>query len=107
MAKTHQQVVGTSITVDEQTQEWTQNGRQSTIIKVEEHARQLSYVEQNVEMMQAIVERIEANMIQLSQNMCSQNLWQLEQRRTQLTRGEEQRSSYVNGETRRQSEHSS
>ena len=47
MTKIHQQVAGTSTLVNEQIQEQTHNGWQSAIIKVEEHARRLSYVEQN------------------------------------------------------------
>ena len=56
MAKICQQVAETSIPVNEQTQEQTHNGRQFTIGEVEEHARQLAYVEQNVDTMWAVVE---------------------------------------------------
>ena len=47
MARTHQQVSGASAAVNKQ----THNGRQSAVDEVEEHARQLSNVEPNIDTM--------------------------------------------------------
>ena len=58
MARTHQQVFGTSTLANE----LTHNGRHSTIDEVEKHARRLYYIEQNVDMMWATMERVEAMM---------------------------------------------
>ena len=52
MARTHQQVFGTSTLANE----LTHNGRHSTIDEVEKHARRLYYIEQNVDMMWATME---------------------------------------------------
>ena len=56
MARTHQQVSGALTSINEQ----THNGWQLAIDEVEEQARRLSIVEQNVDAMRAAMEWVEA-----------------------------------------------
>ena len=72
MARIRQQVSWTSALANEQTQEQTHKGRHSIIDKVEQHVRWLSYVEQNVDTMQAVVEWVEALMVQMAHNLYPQ-----------------------------------
>ena len=62
MAGTRQQVFGTSALANEH----THNGWRSAIDEVEEQARRLSYVEQNVDTTRAAVERVEAMMMEMA-----------------------------------------
>ena len=89
MARTCQQIFGTSASVHEQVQEQTQNNQHSTVDEVEEHARRLTHVERNVDTVKAIVEQTEATMMHMAQNMNSKVPRQPEQRRRQQTRREE------------------
>ena len=61
MARTRQQVSRASTAINEQ----THNGRHSAIDEVEEQARQLSNVEQNVNIMRAVMEPVETMMMHM------------------------------------------
>ena len=64
---------------------------------VEEQAIQLSNVEQNVDTMQATMERVEAMMMHMAQSLQAQSLQQpIQKQQKQQVRHEEWRSSYVN-----------
>ena len=78
MAKTRQQVFGILTPANEQ----NHNGWHSAIDEEEEHARRLSYVEQNIDMMWAVVEQVEAMMMQMAQNLYSQAPRQAEPQRS-------------------------
>ena len=65
MARTRQQVSRTSAAINE----LTHNGRHSTINEVEEQARRLSNVEQNVDTMRAVMELVEAMMMHMAQSL--------------------------------------
>ena len=58
-------VLGALATVNEQ----THNGRQSALDEVEEQARRLSNVEQNVDTMRVAMERVEAMMMRMAQSL--------------------------------------
>ena len=66
MARMRQQISGTSTLVYEQVQEQTQNNQHFTVDEVEEHARRLMHVERNVDMVKAIVERMEATLMHMA-----------------------------------------
>ena len=71
MARTRQQMSGTSALVHEPVQEQTQNNQHSTVDEGE-HACRLSYVERDVDVVKTTVERIEATLMHLAQNVNSQ-----------------------------------
>ena len=102
MVRTRQKVSGTSTAANEQ----THNKWYSAIDKVEEQARRLSNVEQNIDTMQAAMEWVEAMMMQMAQNLYSQAQRQAKPQRSQPTQREEWRSWFANGETHSQNERS-
>ena len=68
MARTRQQVSGASSTINVQ----MHNGRQSAIDEVEEQARWLFNIEQNVDTMRATIKRVEATMMRMEQSLRAQ-----------------------------------
>ena len=72
MARSRQQVSWVSTVVNEQTHE----GRQSTIDEVEEQARHLSNVKQNIDTMRAAVEHVETIMMHIAQGLWWTDTWQ-------------------------------
>ena len=59
---------GTSTPVHEPVQKQTQNNQHS-IINESEHARRLTYVERDVDLVKTIVEWMEATLMNLAQNI--------------------------------------
>ena len=72
MARTHQQVSGAFVSVNEQ----THNGRHSAINEVKKQARQLSNVEHNINTMRVAMEPVETMIIHMTQNLQAQPLQQ-------------------------------
>ena len=64
MAKTRQQMSETSAQIHEPVQEQTQNNQHSTIDE-DEHARQLTHMERDMDLVRTTVERMEATLMNL------------------------------------------
>ena len=92
MARTHQQVSRASATVNDQ----TNNRQHFALDEVEEQARQLSNVEQDVDTIWDAIERMEAMMMHITQSQKTQPLQSIQQQQRQQAWREERRSSYVN-----------
>ena len=105
MARTCQQISRTLAPVHEPIQEQTQNNQHSTVDE-DEHARRLTHIEWDVDLVRTTVEQMEAILMNLAQNINSQVLRQIEHRWRSSTKNKTWKDSYTKGKIHKKSDHS-